>query len=100
MTYNNIRHLELLKCFLHLKGEAKDLYRENQAEYLELQNYRYALYHHIFWKKKENFILLMENYSQNWIDEEPFEIAFSQLWWERMKVYDTFEVDLKGLKNF
>ena len=42
----------------------------------------------------------MENYSQNWIDEEPFEIAFSQLGWERMKVYDTFEVDLKGLKNF
>ena len=100
MTYNNIRHLELLKRFLYLKNQAKDLYTENQAEYIELQNYRCALYDYIFWEKKENFILLMENYTNNWIDEEQFEIAFSQLWWERMKIYDTFQVDLKGLKNF
>lgn len=31
---------------------------------------------------------------------EQFEIAFSQLWWETMKVYDTFEIDLEELKNF
>ena len=100
MTYNNIRHLELLKRFLYLKNQAKDLYTENRYEYMELQNYRCALYHHILWEKKEKFILLMENYTHNWINEEQFEIAFSQLWRERMEVYDTFEVDLKGLKNF
>ncbi len=31
---------------------------------------------------------------------EQFEIAFSQLWWETMTVYNAFEIDLKGLKNF
>lgn len=31
---------------------------------------------------------------------EEFEIAFSQLWWKKMKLYDAFEIDLKGLKNF
>ena len=100
MTYDNTRHLELLKRFLYFKNQDKDLYIENQLEYIELQNYRCALYHHIFWEKRKNFILLMENYIHNLIGEEQFEIAFSQLWWERMKVYDTFEVDLKGLKNF
>ena len=44
--------------------------------------------------------MLIENYIHNWIDEEQFEIAFSQLWQERMEVYDTLEIDLKGLKNF
>lgn len=36
MTYNNIRHLELLKRFLYLKNQAKELYTENQYEYMEL----------------------------------------------------------------
>ena len=49
---------------------------------------------------KEQFVLLMENYTHNSIDMKQFEIAFSQLWWETMKVYDTFEIDLKELKNF
>ena len=31
---------------------------------------------------------------------EQFEIDFSQLWWETMKVYDAFEIDLKRVKNF
>jgi hypothetical protein len=42
----------------------------------------------------------MENYTHNSIDMEQFGIAFSQLWWETMKVYDTFEIDLKKFKNF
>ena len=100
MTYNKIRHLELLKRFLDFKNQGKDLYTENRDEYMELQEYRCALYHHIFWKSKEQFVLLMENYTHNSIDFEHFEIAFSRLWKETMKVYDTFEIDLKKLKNF
>jgi hypothetical protein len=42
----------------------------------------------------------MDNLIHGLIDMEQFEIAFSQLWWETMKVYDTFEIDLKELKNF
>ena len=100
MTYNKIRHLELLKRFLDFRKQSKDLYRENRDEYMELQEYRCVLHHHIFWKSKEQFVLLMDNFIQDSIDMEQFEIAFSQLWWETMKVYDAFEIDLKGLKNF
>ena len=67
---------------------------------MELQKYRCALYDHICWKSKEQFVLLMDNFIQDSIDMEQFEIAFSQLWWETMKVYDAFEIDLKGFKNF
>lgn len=100
MTYNKIRHLELLKRFLDFKNKGKDLYTENRDEYMELQEYRCALYHHIFWKSKEQFVSLMANYTHNSIDFEHFEIAFSRLWKETMKVYHTFEIDLKKLKNF
>jgi hypothetical protein len=99
MTYNKIRHLELLNHFLDLKKQGKDLYTENRDAYMEFQEYRCALYHHIFWKSKEQFVLLMENYTHNSIDMEQFEIAFSQLWKETMKVYDTFEMDLKRVEN-
>ena len=82
MTYNKIRHLELLRPFLDFKNQGKntyDLYLENQDEYMELQEYRCALYHHIFWKRKEQFVLLMDNFIQDSIDMEKFETAFSQL---------------------
>ena len=102
-TYNKIRHLELLRRFLDSEKQGKntyDLYLENRDEYMELQEYRCTLYHHLFWKKKEQFVLLMENFIQDSIDMEEFETAFSRLWKETMKVYDAFEIDLKELKNF
>ena len=80
MTYNKIRHLELLRRFLDFKNQGKniyDLYLENRDEYTELQEYRCALYHYIFWKSKEQFVLLMENLVNDSIDMEKFEIAFS-----------------------
>lgn len=49
---------------------------------MELQEYRCALYHHIFWKRKEQFVLLRDNFIQDSIDME------------------AFEIDLKELKNF
>ena len=100
MIYNKIRHLELLRRFLNFRKQGRDLYRENKDEYMELQEYRCALYHHIFWKSKEQFVLLMDNFIHDFMDMEQFEIAFSQLWWENMKAFDAFEIDLKELKNF
>jgi len=99
MTYNKIRHLELLKRFLDFKNKGKDLYTENRDEYMELQEYRCALYHHIFWKSKEQFVLLMENYTHNSIDMEQFEIAFSQLWKETFRAESAFQMDLKRVEN-
>ena len=31
---------------------------------------------------------------------EQFEIAFSKLWWEAMKLCDEFEINLQEFKNF
>jgi hypothetical protein len=102
MTYNKIRHLELLRRFLDFKNQGKniyDLYLENQDEYMELQEYRCALYHHIFWKSKEEVALLMENYLHDSIDFEEFKIAFSGLWWEMMEENEAFQMDLKQVEN-
>jgi len=100
MTYNKIRHLELLRRFLNFEKQGKDLYMENRDEYFELQEYRSTLYHHIFWKSREQFVLLMENFVYDSIDIEQFESAFSQLYRKTTKVYDAFVIDLERLKNF
>ena len=97
--YNKVRHLELLRRFLDFRKQSKDLYRENQDEYMELQEYRCALYHHIFWKSKEQFVLLMENFIHNSIDMEEFEIAFTRLWRETFKANKAFQMDLKRVEN-
>ena len=99
MTYNKIRHLELLRRFLDLKNQGKDLYRENRNEYMELKEYKCALYHHIFWKSKEQFVLLMENLVTDSIDMEEFETAFSQLWWKTMEQDEALQMDLKRVEN-
>jgi hypothetical protein len=99
MTYNKIRHLKLLKCFLDYKKQGKDLYTENRDEYMELQKYRCALYHHIFWKSKEEFALLMENYLHDSIDFEHFKITFSRLWRDSMTKDKALQMDLKRVEN-
>ena len=100
MTYNKIRHLELLRRFLDFKNQGKDLYTENRDEYMELQEYRCALYHHIFWTRRKEFVLCMKTYVHDSIDFEQFEIDFSKLWWKSMKEDKALQIDLKGLKNF
>jgi hypothetical protein len=55
---------------------------------------------HAFWNNREQFVLLMKNFIHDSIDMEEFEIAFSRLWWETIKAYDAFEIDLKRVKNF
>jgi len=100
MTYNKIRHLELLRRFLDFKKQGKNLYRENRDEYMELLHYRCMLEDHAFWNNREQFVLLMKNFIHDSIDMEEFEIAFSRLWWETIKAYDAFEIDLKRVKNF
>lgn len=98
--YNKTRYLELLKRFLNFKKQGKDPYKENQDEGLELLHYQSKLQDYIFLKSREQFALLMENYVNDSIDMEEFEIAFSLLWWESMKEHVTFKRDLKRVKNF
>lgn len=53
MTYNKIRHLELLRRFLDFKNQGKDLYRENRNEYMELLHYRGRLEDSLIWSSEE-----------------------------------------------
>jgi len=99
--YNKVRHLELLRRFLDFEKQGKsiyDLYLEKRDEYMELSAYQCMLEDYIFWKSREQFALLMENYVHDSIDFEDFEIAFSRLWNLSMKEYDTFKRDLKQIK--
>ena len=80
---NKIQHLELLKRFLDLESQGKNLYTENRNEFVKLQTYRSIVSDNVFWKSKQQFLLLMENYVNDWIDLKKFEFAFSELWFSR-----------------
>nr|WPV76441.1 hypothetical protein [Naviculales sp.] len=98
--YNKVRHLELLRRFLDFKKQGKNFHRENRDEDLELLHYQSKLQDYIFWRSREQFALLMENFVNDSIEMEEFKIAFSRLWWENMEAHNIFKRDLKGLKNF
>ena len=92
MKYNKVRHLELLRRFLDSKKQGKDLDREKDSELLHYQS---KLQDSIFWKSRDQFALLMENFINDSIDMEEFEIAFSRLWWETLKADKAFKRDLR-----
>ena len=66
----------------------------------ELSNDDSKLQDSIFWKRKEQFALLMENLVTDSIGMEEFKIGFSLLWWESMEEDATFTKDPKRVKNF
>jgi len=99
MAYNKIKHLELLKRFLNFKKQDKSLYRENREEYMELLHYKCRLEGQIYWENRKEFVLLMENFVNDSIDMEEFEIAFSRLWRETFKASMSFQMDLKWVEN-
>lgn len=100
MGYNKIRHLELLKRSLDCKKQNKSLDQDNPEEYSELIQYQIIVYDHICWNHRKEFVLLMENFVNDLLDLEQFEIPFSLLWCKTMKEYEIFEIDLKRIENF
>ena len=101
--YNKIRHLELLIRFLDFKKQDNniyDLYLENRDEYIELSRYQRMLHDCFFWRHKKEFVLSIENYINDSIDFEQFEINFSKLWWKSMNENKGVERDLELVKNF
>jgi hypothetical protein len=73
MDYNKKRHLKLLKRLLYTKKRNKNFYQENPENYSELRKYEIIIYDHIFWTRRKNFVLLIENFIDNIIDFEKFE---------------------------
>ena len=47
-NYNKVRHLELVRRFLDLKDQGKDLYTENRYEGLELLHHQSKLQESLF----------------------------------------------------
>jgi hypothetical protein len=72
MTYNQKRHIELLKRSQDLKNQKKNLFLENQEEDFELSESNIAVQEHIFWQDRDQVALLMEDFLNKKIDVELF----------------------------
>jgi len=68
MTYNQKKHIELLKRSKDLKNQRKNLFIENREEDLELSEYNIAVKEYIFWQDRYQVALSMENFLNRKID--------------------------------
>ena len=68
MTYNQKRHIELLKGSQDFKNQGKNLFIENQEEDFELSEYNIAVERHTFWQDRYQVALLMEDFLNRKID--------------------------------
>ena len=100
VEYSNKKHLKLLNYLLDCKNQSKSLHIEDPEADAELNQYQIYLQDHIFWSKREGFVLLMKYFLDDSLELEQFEIDFSLLWWETMNEYDAFALDLKRIDNF
>ena len=55
MTYNQQRHIQLLKRSQDFKNQGKSFYKERPEESLELSNYNIAVQYHLFWEQRFKF---------------------------------------------
>jgi hypothetical protein len=100
MTYNQKRHIQLLKRSQDLKNQGKNLFLENREEDFELSKYNIAVEEQVFWTHRENFVLIMKNFLDNILDFDEFETAFSLLYEEVKKEVNIFKIDLKQIEKF
>ena len=79
MTYNQKRHIQLLKRLQDLKNQGKSFYQESTDEYLELSSYEGSIQSYIYWKNRTLAVLLMEKFVNRIISGEEFSDSFLQL---------------------
>jgi len=70
MTYNQKRHIQLLKRSQDLQNRGKDLFIESEEEYFELAKYNTAVAEQIFWQDRYQVALSMEDFLNRKIDGE------------------------------
>jgi hypothetical protein len=68
MTYNQQRHIQLLKRSQDFKNQGKSFYKESPEEYLELSNYNAAVEQDIFWEQRYKVDGLMQDFLNRKID--------------------------------
>ncbi len=102
MTYNQKRHIELLKRLQDLKNQGKSFYQESEDEYLELSKYEGAIQSYIHWKGRTLFVLLMEKFVNRIISGEEFSDSFLELRQRLIYECDGFlkELGSEKLKDF
>ena len=64
MTYNQKRHIELLKRSQDLKNQRKNLFIENPEEDFELSEYNIAVEEHFFFARSRLSCLINEKLSE------------------------------------
>ena len=104
MTYNQNRHMELLKRSQDLKKQGKKLFIENQEEGFELSEYNITVEEHIFWQDRYQIVLVMEDFLNRKINGE---LLCEQVYGLRRKLINTckqFKLELisssEKIKNF
>ena len=102
MTYNQKRHIELLKRLQDLKNQGKLFYQESKDEYLELSKYEGAIQSYIYWKSRTLFVLLMGKFVNRMISGEEFSDSFLELRQRLIYECDGFlkELGSEKLKDF
>jgi hypothetical protein len=88
MTYNQKRHIQLLKLCQDLKNQGKNLFLENQEEYFELAKYNTAVAEQIFWQDRYQVALLIKDFLNRKIHGE---LLCSQVYGLRRKLINTCE---------
>jgi len=102
MTYNQKRHIQLLKRSQSFKNQGKSFYQESTDEYLELSKYEGTIQSYIYWKSRTLFVLLMEKFVNRIISGEEFSDSFLQLRQRLVYECDGFikELGSEKLKDF
>ncbi len=91
MNYIKTRHIELEKRSINFRNMNTSLFKENQKEYDELIEYRIMLFDDLFWRRRKQFISLMEKFVNDSVDIEQFEIKFSLLYQRTDKTFEAFK---------
>ena len=72
MTYNQQRHIQLLKRSQDFKNQDKSFYKESPEEFLELSSYNVAVEEKIFWQQRYKVDELMQDFLNRKIDGQEF----------------------------
>jgi hypothetical protein len=96
MTYNQERHIELLKRSQDFKNQGKSFSVENKDEFFELCQYDVALESHIFWEDQYHVDVSMavEDFLNRKIDGEELFILVCAFRRALMDAFDKFQLEL------
>lgn len=94
MTYNQQRHVQLLKGSQDFNNQGKSFSKESPEESLELSSYNVAVQHHLFWEQRFKVSKLMQDFLNRKIDGQEFCDRVFGLRRNLMIAHDKFLVQL------